>query len=1050
MRAWSQWVTKNHKLVLIAAALFTLLAARQLKTLSVIIDPDSVLPQSHPFIVTNNLIEKVFGNKFTTVIGVTAMEGEVLQPEILKKVQRITSGLAQAPGVVRSNINSLAARKSKNISGNAEGMVVRPLLEKLPNTPEERAAFEKALQANPVYENLLISPDRKTAQIVAEFKRIPGGMKAVDAAIREVVDKERDATVEINIGGLPVFLSNLEKFSERMGFLFPIALIIIGLIHYEAFRTVQALILPLVTALLAVLWAVSFLSVIGEPMDVFNSSTPILILAIAAGHAVQILKRYYEEFRYLKQHEPQLTPKQMNMRAVEETLTKVGPVMIVACTIAALGFFSLIVFEIKTIRVFGLFTGVGILSALVLEMTVIPALRCLLPAPGEKEINRESAETFWDRLVVFFYRLATGNRRVLFGVSAGLIALFSVGGYFLKIDNSQKAYFYGDLEVRRDDDALNERMGGTNPIYVLVEGQEDDAIKRPEVLRGMEAMQRFFEKESQVGKTISLVDFIKRMNQAMNEDKPEFHVVPENQDLVAQFLLLYSNSGEPGDFDSYVDYGYRNAVVQAFLKTDSSAYIDGLAKRAQEKSREVFPADIKISVGGGAAGSVALNEVMIREKVLNIVQIMAAVFIVSSLVFRSLLGGLLILVPLVAAVLVNFGVMGLLGIPLQIATALVSAMAVGIGADYGIYMSYRLREEIRKGGDENEAIERAYKSAGKAAIFVSTAVAGGFGVLMLSWGFMIHMWMGFLIALAMLVSSVTALTLFPALVFWLRPKFIFEPRETKMEETKKNDASKHIVTALLAITLTAGLTARAETAEDWAKKNFSASKVDDSTSDSTFRLINASGQERVRQTTGSTKLIPGTTDNQRLVNFLSPSDVKGTKTLLVEHTGKDDDIWIYLPAMKKVRRLVANNKKDSFVGTDFSYGDVIGHRVDEWTHKILREEKVDGKDCVVLESLPKNDAVKENSGYSKRIGWIAKESGIAVRGEIYDQSGQLLKKVTATKVEKVDAKKDKWQPMRLEAENVQSGHRTVLEFSNFKANVGVKNELFTSRNLEKQ
>jgi hypothetical protein len=100
-------------------------------------------------------------------------------------------------------------------------------------------------------------------------------------------------------------------------------------------------------------------------------------------------------------------------------------------------------------------------------------------------------------------------------------------------------------------------------------------------------------------------------------------------------------------------------------------------------------------------------------------------------------------------------------------------MAVGIGADYGIYMSYRMREELKNSANESRAIEKSFKSAGKAAIFVSTAVAGGFGVLMLSFGFMIHIWMGFLIAMAMLVSSVTALTLFPSLIFTLRPKFIY-------------------------------------------------------------------------------------------------------------------------------------------------------------------------------------------------------------------------------------------------------------------------------------
>lgn len=186
----------------------------------------------------------------------------------------------------------------------------------------------------------------------------------------------------------------------------------------------------------------------------------------------------------------------------------------------------------------------------------------------------------------------------------------------------------------------------------------------------------------------------------------------------------------------------------------------------------MFPPGVTVKIGGGTAGGVALNEVMIQEKILNTAQIMAAVFLVASLVFRSALAGLLILTPLLAAVFVNFGIMGILGIPLQIATALVSAMAVGIGADCGVYTSYRLREELAAGGDEDEAIARAFRSAGKAAIFVSTAVAGGFVVLMLSWGFMIHIWMGFLIATAMLVSSLSALTIFPALILTLRPNCI--------------------------------------------------------------------------------------------------------------------------------------------------------------------------------------------------------------------------------------------------------------------------------------
>jgi hypothetical protein len=238
-------------------------------------------------------------------------------------------------------------------------------------------------------------------------------------------------------------------------------------------------------------------------------------------------------------------------------------------------------------------------------------------------------------------------------------------------------------------------------------------------------------------------------------------------------------------------------------------------------------------------------------------------------------------------------------------------------------------------------------------------------------------------------------------------------------------------------------------ADEIMRKNLLSTKVADSTSDSTLRLINASGQERVRETNGETKLIPGTTDNRRLVSFLSPSDVRGTTTLLVEHSAADDDMWVYLPAMKKVRRLVASNKKDSFVGTDFSYGDVIGHRVEDWNHRLVREDKADGRDCYVIESTPKRPEVADNTGYSKRTTWIDKESYVALRGEIYDLNGELLKKTAAEDVQRVDAKNNRYQPMKLIGENVQTSHRTVIELKNFKANVGVGDEAFTARNLEK-
>ncbi len=178
-------------------------------------------------------------------------------------------------------------------------ILVEGFLERIVAAPFSGDALTSGLAANPVYGNLLVSKDERTAQVVAEFKKTPGGFKAIKANVEAMLDQHRDPSVLLEVGCTPVFLALLEKYSERMGFLFPLAVLLIGLIHYEAFRTVQALVLPLVMALLAVIWALGLLGISKQPFDVFNASTPILILAIAAGHAVQILKRYYEEYAAL-------------------------------------------------------------------------------------------------------------------------------------------------------------------------------------------------------------------------------------------------------------------------------------------------------------------------------------------------------------------------------------------------------------------------------------------------------------------------------------------------------------------------------------------------------------------------------------------------------------------------------------------------------------------------------------------------------------------------------------------------------------------------------
>ncbi|MEK7294260.1 MAG: MMPL family transporter [Nitrospirota bacterium] len=766
LRRYVTFIVQYRIVVMLAAVAISVFFGSKIGNLRVVVDPNDNLPQEHPYVIASNEIERVFGGRNIVVIGVESASGDVFQPKVLEKIQRITDGVLDIPGVIRSNVISLAARKAKDIVGTEEGMQVRQLMETVPQTPREIERLKKAVYANPIYINSIVSQDGKMALVIADFKSGKDfrGYTPIKNQIEAVINKERDDSVKMYLGGISINLAWLEIYSQRMAFLFFISLAIIMGILYLSFRSFQGMLIPVITALMSVIWGLGLMGMLNVPIDTFNATTPILIMAVAAGHSVQILKRYYEEYGRL--HD--------SSAAVIDSLSKIGPVMLTAGSIAVASFLSLTAFPTLTIRVFGIFTATGILSAVILEMTFIPAFRSFIPAPKRYETEREKIKDWLDRITNGITEVIVNKRwGLLFGTLALLIAILLGGIHILVVDNSLKGNFSENSIVRTDDVPLNAGMGGTNTLYLLIEGPEADSIKNPAALRAMESVQQHLEQTySLVGKTQSLADFMKKMNKAMHADDPKEDRLPDTRELNAQYLLLYSMSGDPGDFDTYVDYEYKSAVIWAYLKTDSTAVIEEIIADLRPFVARQFPPGYKISIGGGMAQGAALNEVMVQGKLLNIGMIAASIYIISSLVLRSALAGLLVLIPLSLAVLANFGVMGLTGIRLDIGTAAVSAMAVGVGADYAIYLIYRLREEVQKHGACDEALRVALATAGKAVIYVALAVGLGYSILMFT-GFGMHTRLGFLVAVAMAVSCLSAIALLPAVLCIVRPRFAF-------------------------------------------------------------------------------------------------------------------------------------------------------------------------------------------------------------------------------------------------------------------------------------
>jgi uncharacterized protein len=778
-RSYARWVISHRLLVTVVILGITAFLVTRFGKLQMDTNPNLWAPQKHVYVETTNLLEEIFGGRNLTIIGVVPKTGDVYQPAVLAKIKRIQEQVELIPHAVRHNILSFAAHKVKHLRGGPEGMEVRPMMEKIPQTPEEIDAFKKAVAAMPIYINALVSPDGKAAAVVADFKQdetVPNFIVMM-AQLRKIVAAERDDSVDIYVGGLPAIGEAADLQFMKMPLFFGAAMLVIALVQLWSFRSAQGMLLPMLTGILSVIWSLGLMGLFGVHLDPLNTTTPILVMAVAAGHAIQILKRYYEEFARLRI--AGVEPKHASREAVVESIVRVGPVMMVAGLIAVITFLSLAGTGIPMVQHFGVFAGCGILSTMIIEMTVIPVVRASLRPPKRRESEREQKGGMLDRALAKVAANLVGGRAPWI-VAAGftVIAVIGAGVFRLRIDNNFKLYHKPTSELRVQDRVLNDTFGGTNSIQFLVETKSVDGIKDPAVLRGMAELQSFLETQTDVGKTQSIADLIKRMNQAMHADDPKFYAIPESRELVAQYLFLYSLSGDPQDFDSFVDNDYKRAAIWTFIKDDSTTKADTLAKKAQEIIARSFPPGVTVNMGGGLPQVIALNEVIVEDKFRNMVQMSVVVFVLGAIVLRSFVGGVFVVTPLFAVMLANFGLMGWLDTPLDITAMTTAAMAIGIGADYEIYLLFRFKEELARTGSVLTATTNSMLTSGKAILFVAISIAAGYAVLQAS-DFHFYNQLSNMVTATMVISAFFALFFLRALMMLFKPKFVFgEQRAT--------------------------------------------------------------------------------------------------------------------------------------------------------------------------------------------------------------------------------------------------------------------------------
>jgi hypothetical protein len=828
---------------------------------------------------------------------------------------------------------------------------------------------------------------------------------------------------------------------KDVSLLLPLVLLLVLVGFYLSFRTWRGIWFPFSVTVLSITWTMGLMGHLGIPLTVVSSALPILMVAIASSYGIHVLHRYYE------------ASAEDLASGARVGLSRVMPAIVLAGVTSALGSASLITFRVTSIREFGLVTALGVLATVVISLTYAPAVLSLL-----RPMTARASEAHWiDRLLLPLARFAVHRPRAILLGAAGVFLISGIGISRVEIGTDFVRYFPAGHPLRESFEVFNERLGGARRMDIMIEGSGPDAIKAPALLEAIRDFQAHAESLEGVGRTRSFADIIARIHQEMNGGDPAFHAIPDSEELIAQYLLLYSMSGDAGDFGNLVDYDFRSAKVQVMLTTSEQRDHRRLYEEFRRFGEERMGPEVRMEFGGDVMFWLAQIHHIAVGKVLNIFVAIGIVLLFCSLVFRSFSAGLITIVPLVVSTTLTFGVMGFLGIRLETGTAIITSIAVGIGVDFALHYLVYLREELRRvTGTVNleEVTTRVFMTAGRAISFDVMSNVLGFSVLALS-GFTPIRYFAWLVSLTMLTVGIGTLLLMPAVVAVWRPAFLFgrapgaiatvpAPATSMLTTSRAVVSSLFIGAALLAGTN--GLSAQTLTARQIIERNDAMQTVSDETVSFRMKLINKRGQERERQMSWVRRNDEGS--ESALIRFTAPADVRGTALLSIENPGREDDQWLYLPALQRSRRISASNQSDSFVGSDFAFEDLRPEEMADFTYTLLREEALDGTPAYVVEAVPATEERKKESGYGRREIWIRKDNFVIVRVDFYDRQGEALKEFRASEIRPVVGSRS-WRAHTMEMRNRKTGHATILTFEDFVIDSGVSGDTFSLRRLER-
>jgi predicted RND superfamily exporter protein len=889
---------KHPWLIVAVIGALTLFFALQLPRAEIDNNNLKFVPSNDKALEVSQWIDDTFGSSLFILVGLERKYGTVFDADFLDRLREYVTRIEEIEIV--EDVNSLVT--TDYITGDGDSIIVEKLVgDDFSGTAGEITELKRRVLSWDMYERALVSDDFSATQVL-----VPLNIKSEDAGSREVSesfvhirDTARemfDGMAEVYVTGMPVISATVnESINADLSFLVPLVVIVVLGILFFSFRHFTPVVLPLLTVVVAAVWAIGAMPLFGVKLSVISTVLPVILIAVGSAYGIHVVTHYISDKGDRTMNDEE------HRELVFELLRKIGKPVFLAALTTFVGFFSNCFTSVIPIREFGIFSSIGVMVSFAVAMTLIPSLILIRgPKPlregkkrrqeiGQPEEERSEFDPLSNAIADSFTQIVRKRRFVLF-VTLAAAAVSIYGLSRIIIDNIMVEYFKPDTDIYKSDVFIREKFGGSKVVSVVFEADNPETLLHPRSLSVMEGLNTYLsEKVPEVGKAMGFSGLIKRINQVFNVGESPDGLRPtargsaetdgdfgfgfegeddagfgfEGDDLGDFGFGMEEDSGlfipaadEAGEFSGEEDFRTKtytaedlaalfdraagknlgmdaNSLVKEIKRlvnyegagyyevpTDPQRYgkttpeelqllvsnylvllsgnISDYANDPLEPTavkttvqlrtvgqhdsnsayREIYnyieantPPGVNVKVGGVAMVEASLNDLVVQSQLISVIVSLSLVFIIIAVSNRSFTAGVIGIAPLSISILINFAVMGFAGIKLNIGTAMVASLSVGIGIDYTIHFLEAYKREYLAAGGKGDFLRRAYATAGKAIIINAVSVGAGFAVLLFS-QFNLLADLGLLIAMTMGTSALVSLTVIPVLLNMIKPRFI--------------------------------------------------------------------------------------------------------------------------------------------------------------------------------------------------------------------------------------------------------------------------------------